>query len=48
MKHKMLLLLGKLCNYDMYIILNKKEILIYDNKSNKLVMKGNRLSVDKM
>ena len=47
-KHKILLSLGKLCNCDMCIILNKKEILIYNNKSNKSLMKGDRSSADKM
>ena len=44
----MLLLLGKLYDCDMHIILNKKEILIYNNKSNKILMKGYRSSADKM
>ena len=32
----------------MYIILTKTEILIYDNESNELMMKGVRSSSDKM
>ena len=48
MKHKILLSLGKLCDCDMHIILTKTEILVCDNKSNKLVMKGDRTNTDKM
>ena len=48
MKHKILLSLGKLCDCDMYIILTKTEILIYDNESNELMMKEVRSSLDKM
>ena len=48
MKHKILLSLGKLYDCNIHILLTKNKILTYNNKSNELLMKGDRSSMHKM